>query len=469
MSQSGSSRSGWQVPINAPGPSGGQMLKSFGRIRRDPLQFLAAIWREYGDVVQFPIPRPAVYLLTDPDGVRDVLVASARDYNKRTLQYDNLATVTGSGLLTADDPPWRARRRVIQPAFHHERLASVAEHAVAAVEPYLARWQRLGDGAVVDVDEAMMELSLQVVASALFGSQWDAQAKELTQATLVALDQVVARARNPLAPPLNWPTPGSTRLRRSIRTLDAAVAEVLTARRTAGAADGANEDDDRGDLVDMLLAARSDPAAQLGGSGVRDELVTFLVAGHETVASTMTWVWQLIACNPTAAAALHAEVDSVLAGRLPTFADVPHLRWTRAIVDETLRLYPPAWVITRKSTAGHVATGVAMPTGSLVIMSPYLVHRHPDAWDRPEEFDPSRFLDGSTRRDAYLPFGLGPRLCIGRDMALLEATLVVAAIASRFRFESVGSDAVEALASVTLRPQYGLPMRVYGRNSSAIE
>lgn len=465
MSKPGVPRSGWQVAINAPGPSGGQMLKSFGRIRRDPLQFLAAIWREYGDVAQFPIPRPAVYLLTDPDAVRDVLVSSARDYTKRTLQYDNLATVTGSGLLTADDPPWRERRRVIQPAFHHERLAGVADHAVAAVDPYLARWQRLSDGTVVDVDEAMMELSLQVVASALFGSTWDSQARELTQATLIALDQVVARARNPLAPPLNWPTPGSTRLRRSIRTLDAAVADVLTARRSTGVAAPV----DRSDLVDMLLAARIDPAAQLDGSGVRDELVTFLVAGHETVASTMTWVWHLLASNPAAAAALHAEVDSVLAGRLPTFADVPDLTWTRAIVDETLRLYPPAWVITRKSTAEHQALEVAMPTGSLVIMSPYLVHRHPDAWDRPEEFDPSRFLGGSTRRDAYLPFGLGPRLCIGRDMALLEATLVVAAIAARFRFETAGGQAVEALASVTLRPEHGLPMRVYARSPSAIE
>jgi len=445
------------------------MLKSFGRIRRDPLQFLAGIWRDYGDIAQFPIPRPAVYLLTDPEGVREVLVGSARDYSKRTLQYDNLATVTGSGLLTADDPPWRARRRVIQPAFHHERLGSVADHAVAATEPYLLRWQESGDGAVVDVDEAMMELSLQVVASALFGSQWDAQAKELTQATLVALDQVVARARNPLAPPLSWPTPGSTRLRRSIRILDTAVGEVLRQRRlAAGRSPDPGQAEDSGDLVDMLLAARADPTAQLGGQGVRDELVTFLVAGHETVASTMTWVWQLLANNPTAAAALHAEVDSVLAGRLPTFADVPDLTWTRAIVDETLRLYPPAWVITRKSTAEHEVSGVAMPSGSLVIISPYLVHRHPDVWDRPDEFDPSRFVGGSARREAYLPFGLGPRLCIGRDMALVEATLVVAAIASRFRFESAGG-AVEALASVTLRPQYGLPMRVYRRSASAIE
>ena len=449
----------WRAPITAPGPQGKDMLRSVLLIRRDPLRFLNDVWLRHGDLVQFPIPRPATYLVTDPQAVRSVLVTNARHHSKQTLQYSNLALVTGNGLLTADDPPWREHRRVIQPAFHHEALEGMAGQVTSAVEPFIQAWQPLRGGSLVDIDAAMMKLSLHVVASALFGARWHDQSARLTSSTVIALDAVVARARNPLAPPVNWPTPGNRRLRRSAADLDKAVETVLSGRekRIAGAATGP-------DLVDLLLADSNSDDPHFDRRAIRDELVTFLVAGHETVASALTWTWFLLASNPEAATTLRNELDSVLGGRMPGFADLQSLPWTRAVIDETLRLYPPAWVITRKSLIDQQLAGIEVRSGSLLIMSPWLVHRHTSAWDDSGEFHPARFLTRTSRPEPdYFPFGLGPRLCIGRDLALMECTLILAAIAARFEFSLPAGTDSAALASVTLRPAHGLRMLIRGR------
>lgn len=433
------------------------MIKSMRLIRRDPLAFLYQTWQRHGDIAQFPIPRPGVYLVSEPGAVRSVLAVNSRDYSKRTLQYDNLALVTGEGLLTADDPPWRERRRVLQPAFHRDALEGACLQTGSCVEALLTRWSATG-GAVVDIDQEMMDLSLNIVAAVLFGAAWERQAAKLTASTVVALDLVVARARNPLPPPVGWPTPGNRKMRRAVADLDAAVEQVLTARRSAGPAASA-------DMIDLLLAESDGPDPVLDSRAIRDELVTFLIAGHETVASAMTWAWYLLGRSPDARRRLQAEADDVLGGRTPEFADLPNLPWARAVVDETLRLYPPAWVITRKALADHELAGSLVPKGSLVIMSPWLVHRHPDSYAQPEEFDPQRFLDRSSKAAPdYFPFGLGPRLCIGRDLALMECTLMLAAIAGRFDL-TLASPAADTkpLASVTLRPRNPLRLTLRQR------
>lgn len=441
------------------------MLKAITSIRKDPLAFLDQMWRRHGDVVQFPIPRPPTYLITDPDGVQTVLVTNARQHTKRTLQYDNLAYVTGNGLLTADDPPWSQHRRIIAPAFHQQALRPIADQITAATVPFLDDWCQLNNGSIVDVEAAMMELSLNVVAAALFGAQWQQQSPNLTKATVAALDQVIARARNPLAPPLSWPTPGNRRLRRSVAQLDAAVASVLTARSADIERGSDLRRDVPPDLVDLLVANSHGSDASFDTRGVRDELVTFLVAGHETVASAMTWVWSLLSRNRDVLDRLHVEVDEVLAGRVPSIADLPALVWTRAIVDEALRLYPPAWVITRKSTCEQELGGHLVPDQSLLIISPWLLHRHPQNWERPESFEPQRFLERSSKPASdYLPFGLGPRLCIGRELSLMECTLILASVAARFEFvASADLAAPPVLASVTLRPLGGLRLSLRHR------
>lgn len=452
------------APLTAPGPAGGEMLRAFTTIRRDPLAFLAAMRERHGPVVQFPVPQPPTYLVSDVTAVRRVLVTNARSYGKRTLQYSTLSLVTGEGLLTADTEAWREQRPLVQPAFHRAGLDLVADHVRDAVERLLARWAA-DEGEVVDVDAAMMRTALEVVGSSLFGSDLSGDAERLADATLDALDVVVRKARMPLPIPLSWPTPGNLVLRRSVGRLDAAVDAMLLDR----ARHPLLPDAPPRDLLDLLLAAHRDDGTGLTRVQVRDQVVTFIVAGHETVASALTWAWHLLATHPEAADRLRAEADEVLDGRTAGFDDLPRLPYAAAVLDEVLRLYPPAWLVTRRSTAPDELAGVPVPEGALVIVSPWIVHHDPACWPDPERFDPTRFLDAEGRRrsdvatwDAYLPFGAGPRLCIGRDMALLEGVLVLASLAARVRLTPVGAPP-RAVPLVTIRPHDGLPMRVHVR------
>ena len=448
----------FRTPVTAPGPDGPAMLRDFRLIRRDPLQFLVATWQRYGDVVQFPIPTPPTYLVTEPDAVDRVLRVNNRAYGKRTVQYTTLSLVTGEGLLTADTAAWRSSRRLVQPAFHPREVAKVADHTAVALDRLDRAWQALPDGAVVDVDAAMMHLALEVVGRALFGTDLSGDAERLAHATLRALDVVVARARNPLAPPRAVPTPGNLRLTASLRTLDGVVSSMLAERHARATGPGRDAD-----MLDLLLTAR-DPETGDGGltdTQVRDEIATFVVAGHETVASALTWAWWLLARDRSWQRRLAAEAREVLGDRAPAMADYGRLPVARAVMDETLRLYPPAWVITRRSLEPDVLGGHQIPAGALVIVSPWLVHRHPGLWPDPGEFRPDRWLGGRREervRQGYLPFGLGPRMCIGRDFALVEGALVLSSLARRWRFEKVPGVDVHAEPVVTVRPRDGLPL-----------
>jgi cytochrome P450 len=445
------------------------MLRAFGLIRRDPLRFLDQVRERYGDVVQLPIPVPATYVVTDPEAVRRVLVTNARNYGKRTLQYTSLSLVTGEGLLTADTEAWRPQRRAVQPAFHHESLELVADHVEEATARLLDRWRSEGAETVdlvVDMDEAMMHLALEVVGSSLFGSDLSEDADRLASATLRALDVVVKKARTPLPAPERIPTPTNITLRRAVRALDDAVEAMLVDRAAHPRAEG----EPARDMLDLLLDAYDDGSA-IGRAQLRDQIVTFIVAGHETVASALTWAWHLLAGDPESMSRLRAEAEAL--GGPPRFADLPRLPFTAAVVDEVLRLYPPAWLITRRSLGPDELAGVEIPGDALVIISPWLVHRHASVWTDPERFDPTRFLDeaGQRRRDVvagpgYLPFGAGPRLCIGRDMALLEAVLVLAALVGTIDVAPVGAPPT-AVPLVTIRPDHGLPMRVRLRTPAA--
>ena len=446
-----------RTPATAPGPLGPQMLGAFSAIRRNPVDYLATVWREYGDVVQFPIPRPPSYLVNDPEAVRRVLVANARNYGKATIQYRSLSLVTGDGLLVADTDDWRRQRPLVQPAFHHETLDLVVGHVQRSVDRLMTQWQSLPAGAVVDLDAAMMTVGLEVVGHALFGTDLSADAHRLAEATLSALDVVVARARVPITPPAWVPTPANRTLRRSVGELDAAVMRMLQARRR-GSSDGP------GDMLDLLMAARDDTGVGLSEQQIRDQIVTFIVAGHETVASSLTWAWALLAENPEIQERLQAESDDVLGGRPASFADYGRLAFARAVVDEALRLYPPAWLVTRRSVGPDELANRSLPANALVILSPWLLHRHPQVWSDPEIFDPDRFLDGRADRTAFIPFGAGPRQCIGRDFAYVESVLLLSMVAGRFRVAfpaGVTRPAAEPL--VTLRPVGGLPMHVHTR------
>ncbi|MDQ1305144.1 MAG: Cytochrome [Actinomycetota bacterium] len=430
------------------------MLSAFDTIRTDPLAFLEWSWRKYGDVVQFPIPKPPTFLVTHPDGVRRVLQANHRGYGKATVQYSRLALVTGEGLLAADTEAWRRQRKLVQPAFHPRSVRSVVDHTGVAVERMLARWDDLGDGAVVDVDDEMMRTALEIVGASLFGADLRGESEVLVAATQQGLHEVVARARNPLAPPTWVPTPGNLRLNRAVARLDKAVAEILAARRAQPTPA------EPVDMLDWLLAV-----SDLGESELRDQIVTFIVAGHETVASALTWAWYLLGKDASAADRLAAEAEARCSDQRPGFDDLPHLPWAHAVFDEALRLYPPGWLITRKSLVADEILGHRLPAGSLVIISPYLVHRHDQGDPSIEDFDPGRFLAGipSPQTGVYIPFGAGPRLCIGREMARAEGALLLSMASRRWRLASTDPAPARPQPLVMLKPKGGLRMRLRRR------
>ncbi len=455
--------------LEAPGPLPADMLRSLPAIRRDPVGFLARTVERHGPLVAFPLPKTPVLLVNTPAGARRVLVEGAGTWTKQTVQYSSLALVTGSGLLTTDGSAWRDVRRAVQPAFGHGSLDVVAEQAVAAAERVRSGWP---DGAPVevDVDAAALRATLEVVGRTLFGGDVGDDGERVVAAVLQGLHVVVARARNPVPVPRWLPTPGNRRLARTERVLDEAVAHVVERRRAAGV--GAED----GDMLALLL--RAVDAGVLGADDVRGEVATMVVAGHETVASSLAWTLHLLSQHPGAQERLHAELDAVLrdgAGgvRAPTWSDLRELTWTRAVVDESLRLYPPAWVVTRRAERDDVVDGVAVPAGTLVIISPWLLHRRPDTYAGPERFEPERFLDQSPpspSRGEYLPFGAGARLCIGRDFALVETVLVLAAL---LRDRAVSPPQgrrrpVRVDALVTLRPRGGLPLRFSPRSLGSV-
>lgn len=446
------------TPCTAPGPTGQTMLGSFGAIRKNPLAYLDTIWRSYGDVVQFPVPKPPSYLVNDPEGVRSVLVTNARNYGKSTIQYSALSLVTGEGLLSADTAEWKRQRPMVQPAFHRETLTSIVAHVAAAAERIIDDWNALPEGSVIDIDGTIMNAALEVVGHALFGSDLSADADVLTNATLDALDVVIARARVPISPPAWVPTPGNRKLSNSVAALDGAVHSMLDAR-------GIREMPQ--DMLDLLITGRDDEGNSLTETEIRDQIVTFIVAGHETVASALTWTFALLAENPEVMRALQAEADAVLGGKAAQFADYQRLPYARAVIDETLRLYPPAWLITRNSLGDDVLGGYEVPNGSLIIMSPWLLHRHPEVWVNPDRFDPQRFIDGAVDRSAFIPFGAGPRQCIGRDFAYVEAVLLLSSLVAHFDLEyPAGRQRPPAVPLVTMRPLGGLHLRVRARSAA---
>jgi len=444
------------TPATAPGPLGPDMLKDFALIRRNPLEFLFKTWRSYGDVVQFPIPKPPTYLVNSPTGVRQVLVNNAKNYDKSTIQYGALSLVTGSGLLTANTDLWRERRPIIQPAFHQKVLDNLIPVTNRAAQRMLHDIEREVSGSVTDIDQFMLNASLEVVGEFLFGSDLSDDANAITAATLEALEIVIKRARVPLSPPRAIPTPGNRVLKRSLRTLDAAVSSIVSSREKLDSTVDPNE---VSHLVDLLLAARS--SGQIDRDGIRDEIVTFIIAGHETVASALSWSIALLAAHPEKQDRVAQEARA--ASALELNAKVAQMPYTQAVFNETLRLYPPAWLITRKARGADQIDGHDIPAGALVITSPALLHRHPDIWSNPDAFDPERFLD-SYPRESFIPFGAGLRQCIGKDFAYVEGVIMLASLCERLEFEYPAGQGLPASDPlVTIRPVGGVKVRTIRR------
>ena len=440
-----------------PGPTPRELLPQIRRIQKDALGFLLDLSAQYGDLAFFPVASLPVYVASHPDGIKHVLQDQHRRYSKDTVQYNALSTITGRGLLTSDGPLWLRQRRLAQPAFARPRLMDLDRIIVPATQAMLERWQEPArQGQPVDLDAEMMRLTLEIVGKALFSIDLSHETGRLTGAVLTTLDHIVHRVRHIIVPPDFVPTPRNLRFRRALRTLDETVYGLIATRLQSGQPGD--------DLLGMLLKARDEETGEpMSQRQVRDEIMTMLIAGHETVASALTWTWYLLSSHPLVRQKMRTEVTGHLGGRLPASSDLAALPYTAQVFSEALRLYPPAWVITRRAIEPDELMGFPIPAGAMVIISPYVVHRRPDVWQTPDLFLPERFepeSEGKRHRFSYLPFGGGPRLCIGSGFASLEAHLIMAMITQHFWLELAPHAQVKVDALVTLRPQEGLPMLI---------
>ena len=442
---------GRQVSGVAPGPRGHPLLGSLPDVRRDPIGLFLESFRRYGDLVRFRFGPATAHLVSAPAGVNHVLAENHRNYGKQTRGYRNLRYVLGNGLLTAEGDHWRRQRRIAQPAFHRQRIAGFGQTmARAAREAAASLSARRGQ--TVDVHQEMMRLTLRIVGETLLAHDPTDAADEVGAALKYLLSLANERSSRVLDLPPLLPTRENRRFRRALATLDAVVLRMIAERRSRPG--------DRGDLLSMLIQARdAETGEAMDDRQLRDEAMTIFLAGHETTANALTYTWVLLSRYPAAMRQLRAELSQVLGGRAPSAEDLPRLTLTRRILQEAMRLYPPAWIISRSATGADEIGGFPIPAGSLILISPYVVHRHPGLWSNPEGFDPERFAV-EPPRGAYLPFGGGPRMCIGNAFASMEAELVIATLAQDLTFELAPGEPVDLEASITLRPRKGVAMAV---------
>ena len=438
-------------PEQRAGLIGGHLRKFW----RDRTGFLAA-QAKLGDVTFLRMGPQPVFFLNHPDLIRDLFVVNADKFVKgRALQRAKV--LLGEGLLTSEGANHLRQRRMIQPAFHRARIAEYARSMVEIADKMAGEWH---DGETRDIDKEMMHLTLQIVAKTLFNSDVGDEADEIGAAmtTMVELFNFL------LLPFSEWleklPFPQSIRFHRARKTLDKVMYGIIDERRRSG--------QDTGDLLSMLLMAQDETdGTAMTDEQVRDEALTLFLAGHETTANALTWTWYLLSQNPNAEAKLHAELDAVLDSRSPTMDDIPNLKFTEAVLAESMRLYPPAWAIGRNVAVEHEFGGYTAKPGTLILTSPFVLHRDARFWDDPLEFKPERWethsVKEASQRNIYFPFGGGVRRCIGESFAWTEGILLIATIARKWKLSLVPGQKIGLNPQITLRPKFGMRMLIKNR------
>ena len=435
------------------GPSQGLKRWSLGPLNNNPLEYFTKVAREYGDVAGLRVLNFKTVFINHPSLIEEVLVTNARKYSKGRVLRAN-RHVFGEGLLTSEGDFWLRQRRLAQPAFHRARVASYAATMVDYTERMVQGWR---GGEERDAHQEMMRLTLEIVAKTLFDADVEGDAQEVGK-SLELLLEIGANFRRTIFVPHWLPTPTNLRVRREVKQIEKILYRIIAERRASGR--------DAGDLLSMLLSAQDEDGSRMTDRQLRDETITLFLAGHETTASTLSWTWWLLARHPAVEAKLHAELDAVLGDRAPTLDDLPKLRYTGHLITESLRLYPAAWGMARLVVEDHEIAGYAVTKGMGVAMAQWVVHRDPRWYDAPEEFRPERWEDDLLKRlprFAYFPFGGGPRQCIGNAFALMEAALILATIARKFRLPLVANHPVVPLASITLRPRHGVRVTLESR------
>jgi cytochrome P450 len=450
------------APASVPGPKP-SLLEAFSyRPGRDPLAFFTNLARTYGDIVAYRLGGERLLFVNQPQHIKDVLVTHNRNFTKgRALQRTK--RLLGEGLLTSEGATHLRQRRLMQPAFHRERIAAYADMMVAYADRMRGAWR---DGETLDVAQEMNRLTLSIVGKTLFDADVEAQAAEVGEA-LTGVMETFWMTMLPFSDLLeHLPVPKLRRGRAARAQLDAIIYGMIAERRRSKR--------DHGDLLSMLLSAQDEEAEGAAGRmsdvQVRDEAMTIFLAGHETTANALTWTWYLLSTAPDVEAKLHAEVDRVLHGRRPRVADIASLPFVERVVTESMRLYPPAWLIGRRAIADYELGPYVVPARTILVLSPFVTQRDIRFYTDPERFDPDRWTPefrATLPKFAYFPFGGGPRQCIGESFAWMELVLLVATIAQRWRLQLVPGHPVVPEPVVTLRTKHGVRMTVHQRRSES--
>ena len=434
-----------------PGPPGTPVLGHLLAAWKDPFHLMTDARRVYGPTARFRFGPFRYVVVHREEDIRRVLITNRDNYPK-SVNYRGLKLVLGEGLVTSEGETWKRQRKLAQPAFHHQSLVSFVDEMARCTAEMLERWDARPDGEPFDAHEEMMRLTFRIVGRTLCSVDLDDVAGEMGPAITTALHFAEDYAERPVRIPLWVPTPRNVAFKRALAKLDGMILGIIEQRRKSG--------EKKGDLLDMLMAAKEE-----GGDGgmtdrqLRDELMTLIMAGHETTAVALSWAWYLLSSHPDVARSVHREAREVLGDRPARFADLGELRTTGRVIDETMRLYPPVWIFERQAREEDVLSGYRIPKKTVVGIAPWTLHRDPTHWENPEGFDPDRFLPQRSEgrsKFAYMPFGGGPRVCIGNHFALMEAKIILAMVAARYRLDLVPGHRIEKEASITLRPKHGV-------------
>lgn len=438
-----------------PGPKGHPLVGVLPEYSRDPLGFLTQWAREYGDAVTLYGFRKA-YLFSHPDAIEEILVTQQSHMRKDRL-LGIVGKVLGNGLVVSEGDFWRKQRHLMQPAFHRERITAYGNLMIEQTQTLTASWQ---NGEIRNLGQDMMALTLKVATQAFFGTDVPMAMHEIEQAMLRVQQQFDLRTRHMLLYllPDPIPTPNNLRYRRAVQELDQLVYRLIEQRR--------NDPVERGDLLSILLTLRDEAGEGMSNQQLRDEVMTFLLAGHETTALTLTWALTLLSQHPDVETTLLNKLQTVLGERPPTPADLPQLHYTDWVIREAMRLYPPIWAMGRYVASDCEIGGYPITAGSNVVISQYIVHRDPRWFDEPTRFKPERWANDLAKRlppFAYFPFGGGSRVCIGKAFAMMEAVLVLATLMQQFHLELLPGQEIVPWAAFTLRPKQEIKVRLQRR------
>ena len=442
---------------NPPGPKGAPIVGMALQIRKDPLGGMQQMTREFGDVVRFCVMMQERTIVNRPDLINQVLVIQQAKFHKSELTRRITTRILGQGLLISEGDFWRRQRRLAQPAFHRARMAGYAATMLELAEAHIRDWR---DGEQRSISQEMTSLTLDIAVKTLFGTTLPSEARQIGHAMTFLMRYSLRRNRLPVRIPETWPTPANRRADRELAFVDSFVTRIINERRAEGTSDRHN------DLLALLMGAMDEDGTQMTPKQLHDETMTLFLAGHETTAQMLSWTWFALSGNPAAEEKLHEELHGVLGGRAPGAEDFPRLPYLRAVMNEVLRLYPPAYILARETMEPCELGGFDIHKGSTVIISQWIMHRDPRYYDDPHAFRPERWIDGLQDRlppGAYFPFSAGPRRCIGEGFALLEAAIVIATLAQKFKFRLVPGTDVVPEPLITLRPRTPIQMTLHSR------